>query len=41
MVSAERTKTYVASGKTIGEIGRILKRYIASEIYPHLLSTFG
>jgi transposase len=45
MASDQRTKTYVAKrtadGKTMGEIGRILKRYIAREIYPHLPSTIG
>jgi transposase len=43
MASDQRTKDYVAKrtadGKTMGEIGRILKRYIARETYPHLLST--
>jgi transposase len=45
MASDERTKDYVAKrtaeGKTIGEIARILKRYVAREIYPHLPSTIG
>jgi transposase len=45
MSSDERTKAYVAKrtaeGKTMGEIGRILKRYIAREIYPHLPTTIG
>ncbi len=43
MSSDERTKAYVAKrtaeGKTIGEIARILKRYVAREVYPHLPST--
>jgi transposase len=43
--SDQRTKDYVAKrtadGKTMGEIARILKRYIAREIYPHLLSTIS
>ena len=43
MASDDRTKAYVAKrtadGKTIGEIIRILKRYVAREIYPHLPST--
>ena len=43
MASDERTKAYVAKrtaeGKTMGEIARILKRYVAREIYPHLPST--
>ncbi len=45
MSNDERTKAYVAKrtaeGKTMGEIARILKRYIAREIYPHLPSTIG
>ncbi len=43
MASDERTKAYVAKrtadGKTMGEVTRILKRYVAREIYPHLPST--
>jgi transposase len=43
MASDQRTKTYVAKrtadGKTMGEVTRILKRYVAREIYPHLPST--
>jgi transposase len=43
MSNDERTKTYVAKrtaeGKTIGEIARILKRYVAREVYPHLPTT--
>ena len=43
--SDPRTKAYVAKrtadGKTMGEIARILKRYIAREIYRHLPSTIG
>jgi transposase len=43
MSNDERTKAYVAKrtaeGKTIGEIARILKRYVAREVYPHLPST--
>ena len=43
--SNPRTKAYVAKrtaeGKTMGEIARILKRYIAREVYPHLASTIG
>lgn len=43
MASDERTKAYVAKrtaeGKTIGETARILKRYVAREVYPHLPST--
>lgn len=27
---------FLAEGKTMGEIGRILKRYIAREVYKHL-----
>jgi transposase len=45
MSSDDRTKTYVAKrtaeGKTIGEIARILKRYVAREVYPHLPSTIA
>ena len=45
MASDPRTKAYVAKriadGETMGEIGRILKRYIAREIYAHLPSTMG
>jgi transposase len=45
MSSDPRTKAYVAKrtaeGKTIGEIARILKRYVAREVYPHLPSTIG
>ena len=45
MVSDERTKAYVAKrtaeGKTVGEIARILKRYVAREIRTHLPSTIG
>jgi len=45
MASDQRTKTYVAKrtaeGKTMGEITRILKRYVAPEIFPHLPSTLG
>ena len=40
MSSDERTRKYVArrlaEGKTIREIMRVLKRYVAREIYPHL-----
>jgi transposase len=36
----QATRTYVArrlaEGKTMGEIGRILKRYVAREVYKHL-----
>ena len=43
MASDERTKAYVAKrtgeGKTIGEVTRILKRYVAREIYHLLPST--
>jgi transposase len=43
MSNDERTKTYIAKrtaeGKTIGEIARILKRYVAREVYPHLPTT--
>ncbi len=45
MSNDERTKTYVAKrtadGKTIGEIARILKRYVAREVYPHLPTTIS
>ena len=45
MSNDERTKAYVAKrtaeGKTIGEIAHIVKRYVAREDYPHLLSRFG
>jgi transposase len=45
MSNDERTKTYVAKrtadGKTIGEIARILKRYVAREVYPHLPPTIS
>ncbi len=41
MSSDERTRKYVArraaEGKTIREIMRVLKRYVAREIYPHLM----
>jgi transposase len=41
MSSDERTRKYVArraaEGKTIREIMRVLKRYVAREIYPHLV----
>src|SRR6266702_2830798 len=41
MSSDERTRKYVArrvaEGKTIREIMRVLKRYVARELYPHLL----
>jgi hypothetical protein len=40
--SDERTRKYVArrlaEGKTIREIMRVLKRYVAREIYPHLVA---
>ncbi len=36
----QTTRDYVArrlsEGKTMGEVGRILKRYIAREVYRHL-----
>jgi transposase len=36
----QATRDYVArrlvEGKTMGEIGRILKRYIARQVYKHL-----
>jgi transposase len=42
MSSDERTRKYVArrlgEGKTIREIMRVLKRYVAREIYPHLVA---
>ena len=45
MSSDPRTRAYVAKrtrdGKTMGEIGRILKRYIAREVYHHLPSTMS
>jgi hypothetical protein len=45
MASDDRTKTYVerrtAEGKSKREILRILKRYIAREVYPHLRSTMS
>jgi len=41
MSSDERTRKYVArrvaEGKTIREIMRVLKRYVARELYPHLV----
>lgn len=41
MASDERTRKYVArrtaEGKTIREIMRVLKRYVARELYPHLV----
>ncbi len=41
MASDERTRKYVArrlaEGKTIHEIMRVLKRYVARELYPHLV----
>jgi transposase len=41
MSSDERTRKYVArrvaEGKTIREIMRVLKRYVARELYPHLM----
>ena len=41
MSSDERTRKYVArrsaEGKTIREIMRALKRYVARELYPHLV----
>src|SRR5437762_2854411 len=41
MNSDERTRKYVArrsaEGKTIREIMRVLKRYVARELYPHLV----
>ena len=41
MSSDERTRKYVArrtaEGKTTREIMRVLKRYVAREVYPHLL----
>ena len=41
MSSDERTRKYVArrraEGKTVREIMRVLKRYVAREIYPHLV----
>jgi transposase len=40
MSSDQRTRDYVArrraEGKTTGEIARILKRYVAREVFPHL-----
>ena len=40
MASHEPTKAYVArrraEGKSTGEIARILKRYVAREVYKHL-----
>jgi transposase len=42
MSSDERTRKYVArrlsEGKTTREIMRVLKRYVAREIYPHLVA---
>lgn len=42
MSSDQRTRDYVArrraEGKSVGEIARILKRYIAREVFPHLRS---
>ena len=42
MSSDERTRKYVArrraEGRTTREIMRILKRYVAREIYPHLVN---
>ena len=41
MSGDERTRKYVArrsaEGKTIREIMRVLKRYVARELYPHLV----
>jgi transposase len=41
MSSDERTRKYVArrvaEGKTIREVMRVLKRYVARELYPHLV----
>ena len=38
----ERTRKYVArrlaEGKTIREIMRVLKRYVARELYPHIVT---
>jgi transposase len=43
MSSDERTRQYVArrtaEGKTTREIMRMLKRYVAREVYPHLMHT--
>jgi len=40
MSSDQRTRDYVArrraEGKSLGEIARILKRYVAREVFPHL-----
>ena len=40
MSGDERTRKYVArrlaEGKTVREIMRVLKRYVARELYPHL-----
>ncbi len=45
MASDDRTKAYVerrvAEGKSKREIMRILKRYIAREVYPHLRAMTG
>ena len=41
MSSDERTRNYVArrlaQGRTTKEVMRILKRYVARELYPHLV----
>ena len=43
MAHDQRTRDYIvrrtAEGKTLGEIARILKRYIAREIYRQLPTT--
>jgi transposase len=45
MSSDPRTRDYVArrraEGKTTGEIARILKRYVAREVFPHLRTAIG
>ena len=45
MSSDPRTRAYVTKrtcdGKTMGEIGRILKRHIARDVYHHLPSTMS
>ena len=45
MSSDPRTRDYVArrraEGKTNGEIARILKRYVAREVFPHLRSAIA
>jgi transposase len=43
MAHHDRTRDYIAKrardGKTLGEISRMLKRYIAREVYHHLPAT--